>query len=173
MSKKNKKGATAESKEASTDQVKIDQTIMREFAGCSLDNPVALSLMKDFAYNLMSGNMDEGCYFHSSFMLFFPLIIYVLFCYLFFFLLRAVVNRCSKLLQGTASSDIKILWMNMAKLCVKTRRIDIMETCLRNMGNVRALLLLREAKQESPLEASLGMLMLHFIIHGSYSNPIQ
>jgi hypothetical protein len=84
---------------------------------------------------------------------------YICFFDIFFFfsINFPVVNRCSKLLQGTASSDLRILWTNMAKLCVKTKRLDIMETCLRNMGNVRALLLLREAKQESPLEASLGM----------------
>lgn len=41
-----------------TDTPKVDQTVMREFAGCVLDNPMTLTTMKDFAYHLMCGNME-------------------------------------------------------------------------------------------------------------------
>jgi intraflagellar transport protein 140 len=45
----------------------------------------------------------------------------------------------------------------MAKLCVKTKRIDVMEICLRNIGHLRGLMALREARREPEVEAQVAL----------------
>ncbi|KAH7821773.1 putative Intraflagellar transport 140 [Monocercomonoides exilis] len=52
------------------------------------------------------------------------------------------------------------MWENMARLCVKTRRLDIMEICLRNMGHIRGMIALREARAEPQPEAQLAMVAI-------------
>lgn len=46
----------------------------------------------------------------------------------------------------------------MARMCVKTRRLDVARVCLGNMGNARAARALREAEKEPQLEARVAML---------------
>lgn len=64
------------------------------------------------------------------------------------------------------------VWENMARMCVKTRRLDVARVCLGNMGNARAARALREAEKEPELEAhvamlatQLGMLVRHTHTH--------
>ncbi|KAH7830768.1 putative intraflagellar transport 140 like [Monocercomonoides exilis] len=52
------------------------------------------------------------------------------------------------------------VWENMAHLCVKTRRVDVMEICLRNMGHVQGMMALRQARSESPAEAQLALVAI-------------
>lgn len=56
----------------------------------------------------------------------------------------------------------------MARMCVKSRRLDVARVCLGNMGNARAARALRDAEKEPELEAQvavlatqLGMLVSH------------
>jgi intraflagellar transport protein 140 len=53
------------------------------------------------------------------------------------------------------------IWENMAQMCVKTRRMDVAEVCLGNMGNARGAAALRDAKKDgySP-EAAIGVLAI-------------
>lgn len=60
------------------------------------------------------------------------------------------------------------VWENMARMCVKSRRLDVARVCLGNMGNARAARALRDAEKEPELEAQvavlatqLGMLVRH------------
>ncbi|KAF6734703.1 Intraflagellar transport-like protein 140 [Oryzias melastigma] len=55
---------------------------------------------------------------------------------------------------------IKAVWENMARMCVKTRRLDVAHVCLGNMGNARAAKALREAKAEPEPEAQVAMLAI-------------
>uniref|UniRef100_A0A8B9HVY6 Intraflagellar transport 140 homolog (Chlamydomonas) n=1 Tax=Astyanax mexicanus TaxID=7994 RepID=A0A8B9HVY6_ASTMX len=50
------------------------------------------------------------------------------------------------------------VWENMARMCVKSRRLDVARVCLGNMGNARAARALREAEKEPELEARIAVL---------------
>ena len=52
------------------------------------------------------------------------------------------------------------VWENMAQMCVKTRRLDVAEVCLGNMGNAKGTKALREAKKEPEKEAQLAAVAL-------------
>jgi intraflagellar transport protein 140 len=52
------------------------------------------------------------------------------------------------------------IWENMAQMCVKTKRIDVAEVCLGNMGNARGAAAVREAKKEGNLEVTIGVLAI-------------
>uniref|UniRef100_A0A8C1ZWI1 Intraflagellar transport protein 140 homolog n=1 Tax=Cyprinus carpio TaxID=7962 RepID=A0A8C1ZWI1_CYPCA len=50
------------------------------------------------------------------------------------------------------------VWENMARMCVKSRRLDVARVCLGNMGNARAARALREAEKEPEVEAQVAVL---------------
>ncbi|XP_019503997.1 PREDICTED: intraflagellar transport protein 140 homolog [Hipposideros armiger] len=52
------------------------------------------------------------------------------------------------------------VWENMARVCVKTQRLDVAKVCLGNMGHARGARALREAEQEPELEARVAMLAI-------------
>uniref|UniRef100_A0A4W3HUQ7 Intraflagellar transport 140 n=1 Tax=Callorhinchus milii TaxID=7868 RepID=A0A4W3HUQ7_CALMI len=52
------------------------------------------------------------------------------------------------------------VWENMARMCVKTRRLDVARVCLGNMGHARGARALREAEQEPELDARVAMLAI-------------
>ncbi|XP_008068496.1 intraflagellar transport protein 140 homolog [Carlito syrichta] len=52
------------------------------------------------------------------------------------------------------------VWENMARMCVKTRRLDVAKVCLGNMGHARGARALREAEKEPELEARVAMLAI-------------
>ncbi|XP_041073639.1 intraflagellar transport protein 140 homolog isoform X1 [Polyodon spathula] len=50
------------------------------------------------------------------------------------------------------------VWENMARMCVKTRRLDVARVCLGNMGHARGARALREAEAEPELDARVAVL---------------
>ena len=52
------------------------------------------------------------------------------------------------------------VWENMAKMCVKTRRLDVATVCLGNMGHARGAKFLREALSAPELDAKVAMLAI-------------
>jgi intraflagellar transport protein 140 len=56
--------------------------------------------------------------------------------------------------------DSPLIWENMAQMCVKTKRLDVAEVCLGNMGHARGAAAVRESKQENNLEVSIGVLAI-------------
>ncbi|KAL4622724.1 hypothetical protein GN956_G19824 [Arapaima gigas] len=52
----------------------------------------------------------------------------------------------------------KTVWENMARLCVKSRRLDVARVCLGNMGHARGARALREAEVHPELEARVAVL---------------
>ncbi len=52
------------------------------------------------------------------------------------------------------------VWENMAKMCVKTRRLDVATVCLGNMGHARGAKFLRESQKEPELDAKVAMLAI-------------
>ncbi|CAL8282296.1 unnamed protein product [Merluccius merluccius] len=60
--------------------------------------------------------------------------------------------RSIKLIKSVA------VWENMARMCVKNRRLDVARVCLGNMGNARAARALREAEAHPESEAQVAVL---------------
>lgn len=56
--------------------------------------------------------------------------------------------------------DSPMIWENMAQMCVKTKRLDVAEVCLGNMGHARGAAAVRESKRENNLEVSIGVLAI-------------
>ena len=52
------------------------------------------------------------------------------------------------------------IWENFAHSCVRTRRLDVAEVCLGNMGNARGAKAVREAKKEPEKEAQVAQLAI-------------
>lgn len=52
------------------------------------------------------------------------------------------------------------VWENMARMCVKTQRLDVAKVCLGNMGHARGARALREAEREPELEARVATLAI-------------
>ena len=51
------------------------------------------------------------------------------------------------------------IWENMAQMCVKTKRLDVAEVCLGNMGHARGAAAVRESRKEGSVELSIGTLL--------------
>ena len=63
----------------------------------------------------------------------------------------------------------------MAKMCVKSRRLDVASVCLGNMGHARGAKTLREALKEPELDAKVAVLAIQLglfvsVILYSYSH---
>ncbi|XP_017274041.1 intraflagellar transport protein 140 homolog [Kryptolebias marmoratus] len=54
----------------------------------------------------------------------------------------------------------KAVWENMARMCVKTRHLDVARVCLGNMGIARAAKAVKEAEAEPEPEAQVAMLAI-------------
>ncbi|KAM9372431.1 intraflagellar transport protein 140 homolog [Phaethornis superciliosus] len=52
------------------------------------------------------------------------------------------------------------VWENMARMCVRTQRLDVAKICLGNMGHARGVKALRDAEQEPEHEARVAMLAM-------------
>ena len=53
----------------------------------------------------------------------------------------------------------------MAKMCVKTRRLDVASVCLGNMGHARGAKAVREAMKEPELDARVAILAIQLGLH--------
>ena len=57
----------------------------------------------------------------------------------------------------------------MAKMCVKSRRLDVASVCLGNMGHARGAKALREAAKEPELDARVAVLAIQLGLYVSVS----
>jgi len=56
----------------------------------------------------------------------------------------------------------RVIWENMTQMCIKKKRIDVLEVCLANMRFLRGSQALREARQKyKEPEAHLAMVAIH------------
>lgn len=60
------------------------------------------------------------------------------------------------------------VWENMARMCVKTQRLDVAKICLGHMGHARGAKALREAEQEPEQKARVAVLAIQL---GMLVNP--
>ncbi|XP_076446737.1 intraflagellar transport protein 140 homolog [Babylonia areolata] len=85
----------------------------------------------------------------------------------------AMMNFSFHLTTGNmdeAFKSIKLIksesvWENMAKMCVKSRRLDVASVCLGNMGHARGAKALREAMKEPELDARVAVLAIQLGLH--------
>ena len=61
-------------------------------------------------------------------------------------------------LQYISSAYSQKVWETLAKMCIKTRRLDVALVCLGNMGNARAAKAVREAQDLPECDARLAVL---------------
>lgn len=64
----------------------------------------------------------------------------------------------------------RAVWESMAKVCVKTERLDVAIMCLGNMGNARAARAVRQAKKIPQPQVRLAILAveLGMLVSGSW-----
>uniref|UniRef100_T1IR84 Uncharacterized protein n=1 Tax=Strigamia maritima TaxID=126957 RepID=T1IR84_STRMM len=75
-----------------------------------------------------------------------------------YFLTVGNLDEAFKAIKAIKSGSV---WENMAKMCVKTKRLDVASVCLGNMGHARGAKALREAANEPELDARVAYLALH------------
>jgi intraflagellar transport protein 140 len=79
-----------------------------------------------------------------------------------FFLTLGDMDEAFKAMKVIKSDSV---WENMAKMCVKTRRLDVAQVCLGNMRNARAAMCLRAAVKESEIDARVAVLAIQLGLH--------
>jgi len=67
------------------------------------------------------------------------------------------MDEAFKAIKAIKSGSV---WENMARMCVKTKRLDVASVCLGNMGNVRGAKALRESQKEPEYDARVAMLAI-------------
>ena len=72
------------------------------------------------------------------------------------------LGKLDEAYRAVRSIDSPGIWENMAQMCVKTRRLDVAEVCLGNMGHARGAAALRAAKADpnSSVESCVGVLAI-------------
>lgn len=82
---------------------------------------------------------------------------------------RATIDFSFHLCMGNMDDALKCInaiknnsvWEHMAKICVKTKRIDVAMICLSNIGNSHAIRAIREAKKENQKDVQVAILAAH------------
>ncbi|DBA01282.1 TPA: LOW QUALITY PROTEIN: hypothetical protein N0F65_001787 [Lagenidium giganteum] len=81
---------------------------------------------------------------------------------------QALIDFCYFMTIGNmdeAYRSVKLIenpsvWENMAHMCVKTKRLDVAEVCLGNMGHARGAAAVQEAKKEPQPEVAIAMVAI-------------
>ena len=68
------------------------------------------------------------------------------------------LDEAYKIVKNIKSENI---WENMAHICIKTKRLDVLEVCLSNMRFERGIRAFRENRHEKEPEAKLAMVAMH------------
>ena len=72
------------------------------------------------------------------------------------------LGKLDEAYRAVKAIDSPAIWENMAQMCVKTKRLDVAEVCLGNMGHARGAAAVRQSKKDphGSLEASVGCLAI-------------
>ena len=68
------------------------------------------------------------------------------------------LDEAYKIVKNIKTTNI---WENMAHICIKTKRLDVLEVCLSNMRFERGIKAFREARHEKEPEAKLAKVAMH------------
>ncbi|XP_066914160.1 intraflagellar transport protein 140 homolog isoform X1 [Clytia hemisphaerica] len=139
-----------EESEQAKNEERIIQTPMRDFAGLEDCDETVKKAMTNFSYLSAIGNMDEAFKAIKT-------IKRLDFSRLELDVLGFDAYRSGrKNVQRSGS-----VWENMARMCVKTKRLDVAMVCLGNMGNAIAAKAVRECqREESDVNVQTAMLAI-------------
>ncbi len=68
------------------------------------------------------------------------------------------IGNMDEAFRAVKKIQTSTLWENMARMCVKTKRLDVAEVCLGNMGHATGAAAVRQAKVEPERDAAVAML---------------
>jgi intraflagellar transport protein 140 len=74
-----------------------------------------------------------------------------------YFLTVGLMDEAYRAVKKISSATI---WQNMATMAVKTKRLDVAEVCLGNMGDARGAKAVREARASHPVDKEVAVAML-------------
>jgi intraflagellar transport protein 140 len=74
-----------------------------------------------------------------------------------FFLTLGKLDEAYRCIKAIDSPSV---WENMAQMCIKTKRLDVAEVCLGNMGHARGAAALRASRVENSVDVSVGILAI-------------
>eukprot|EP01038_Epipyxis_sp_PR26KG_P011964 gene11964-16014_t len=70
------------------------------------------------------------------------------------------LGKLDEAYRAVKAIDSPSIWENMAQMCVKTKRLDVAEVCLGNMGHARGAAALRESRKDGSVDVSVGILAI-------------
>lgn len=70
------------------------------------------------------------------------------------------LGKLDEAYRAIKSINSPSVWENMAQMCIKTKRLDVAEVCLGNMGHARGAAALRDSRKEDSIEVSVGVLAI-------------
>eukprot|EP00606_Chrysophyceae_sp_TOSAG23-5_P000414 GSChrysophyteH2.ASY1.ANO1.1513.1 assembled CDS len=71
------------------------------------------------------------------------------------------LGKLDEAYRAVKAIDSPAIWENMAQMCVKTKRLDVAEVCLGNMGHARGAAAVRQSKADGDaLAATVGVLAI-------------
>lgn len=78
------------------------------------------------------------------------------------FSFNVTLGKLDEAYRSVKAIDSPSIWENMAHMCVKTKRLDVAEVCLGNMGHARGAAALRQAKEDpfATLESKIGIVAI-------------
>ncbi|KRZ24282.1 Intraflagellar transport protein -like protein [Trichinella pseudospiralis] len=78
------------------------------------------------------------------------------------FSMHLAAENTEEALKAIRSIKTTTVWKNVAKMCIRCRRLDVAMFCLRKIGNARIIRNIRHARQSiTQTEALLGILAIH------------
>lgn len=83
------------------------------------------------------------------------------------FSFNLTLGRLDEAYRVVKAINSSTIWENMAQMCVKTKRLDVAEVCLGNMGHARGAAAVRESKKnDGSLETTIGILAIQLGLLG-------
>mmetsp|Transcript_11980 Transcript_11980/g.12338 ORF Transcript_11980/g.12338 Transcript_11980/m.12338 type:complete len:1226 (+) Transcript_11980:50-3727(+) len=76
------------------------------------------------------------------------------------FSFNLTLGKLDEAYRAVKAINSPFIWENMAQMCVKTKRLDVAEVCLGNMGHARGACALRESLSENNIDVSVGILAI-------------
>ncbi|CAH0395649.1 unnamed protein product [Bemisia tabaci] len=71
------------------------------------------------------------------------------------------INDMDNAFKSIANVKSVAVWTSLARMCVKSQRLDVAKVCLGNMHDARGVLMLRNAEKEPEIEARTAALAIH------------
>lgn len=122
--------------------IRNDIAYRRQFTEGSNNSFIALRVMRDFVGLENSDKTNKQALLNFSYYL--------------------TIGNMDEAFKSMKLIKSELVWQNMARMCVKTRRLDVATVCLGKMNYACAAMQLREARQNIPqLDAKVAMLALH------------